>query len=122
MSKLYDLYLCKKREDNSKYYLIKSGIFYIFIDEDAKYVSKVTTLKLTNLCDGIVKCGFPQSKLDKYLELFNNLDIDVCVIDKIDNNNNYDKIISKIRNIDINNITPVKALSILAELREMIYE
>ena len=114
MSKLYDLYKSKKEIDESKCYLFKSGMFYIFIDEDAEYISKKTLLKLTNLNNDIVKCGFPYDKLDKYMELFNNLGIDVEIV-----NNNIDisdKIIKKLKNIDIDNITPVKALTILNEL------
>ena len=34
MSKLYMEYLKKKNKDKEKYYLFKSGMFYIFIDED----------------------------------------------------------------------------------------
>jgi len=96
MSKLYDLYLKKKNENNNKYYLFKNGMFYIFIDDDARYVSNVTLLKLTNYGKDTVKCGFSESKLDNYLELFKNLDID--------------------------KITPVKALNILYELRGMLNE
>ena len=76
MSKLYLEYKRKKDENKDKYYLFKSGLFYIFIDEDAKYISKITLLKLTNLSNDIVKCGFPKNSLDKYIDLFNKLDLD----------------------------------------------
>lgn len=49
MSKMYLKYLEKKKDNNNKYYLFKSGAFYIFLDEDAKNISKITTLCLTNL-------------------------------------------------------------------------
>ena len=36
MSKLYNKYIDKKKENNNKLYLFKSGNFYIFLGEDAK--------------------------------------------------------------------------------------
>ena len=72
MSKLYNEYLKRKKIDNNKYYLFKSGLFYIFIDEDAKYISNITLLKLTNLNNNVVKCGFPSNSLDKYLDFLIN--------------------------------------------------
>ena len=97
MSKLYDLYKSKKEIDKSKCYLFKSGMFYIFIDEDAKYVSKKTLLKLTNLSNDVVKCGFPYNQLDKYMELFNNLGIEVEMVNNnIDNNLKFLKVLIRI--------------------------
>ena len=49
MSKLYLEYLKRKRTDDSKYYLFKSGLFYIFLDEDARNISKITPLKALNI-------------------------------------------------------------------------
>ena len=49
MSKLYLEYLKRKRIDESKYYLFKSGLFYIFLDEDARNISKITPLKALNI-------------------------------------------------------------------------
>lgn len=120
MSKLYDKYLKLKSSDNSKMYLFESGKFYIFIDSDAKDISKITTLKLTNLTSDIVKCGFPSNSLDKYIEIFNNLNLDIEVINK--EKTDIDSIISKIKNIDINRITPIESLNILKELSEYINE
>lgn len=117
MSKLYNLYLSYKEKDNKKYYLFKSGMFYIFIDEDAKYINKISMLKLTNLTNDIVKCGFPCDKLDKYISLFNNLGLNVEIVSSIDNDIDVNKkILRKIKSININKITPLKALNILSEL------
>ena len=49
MSKLYLEYLKRKRTDDSKYYLFKSGLFYIFLDEDTRNISKITPLKALNI-------------------------------------------------------------------------
>ena len=128
MSKLYLEYLKKKKENNDKYYLFKSGLFYIFIDEDAKKITKITPLNITNLNNDIVKCGFPSNSLDKYLTIFKNLGLDVEIVGDIENKNiitNKDistKIIKKIKSININTLTPVKALNILNELKGLINE
>ena len=53
MSKLYNKYLSLKQLDASKFYLFKSGIFYIFLDDDAKIVSEKLGLKLTYLNENI---------------------------------------------------------------------
>ena len=65
MSRLYDVYLKEKEKNNDLYYLFECGKFYIFLDNDAKKISSITTLKLTNLNKDIVKCGFPINSLDK---------------------------------------------------------
>ena len=58
MSKLIKIYKDLKTQNNDKIYLFKSGIFYIFLDEAAKEMSKTFNFKLTNLNDEFVKCGF----------------------------------------------------------------
>ena len=73
MSSLYLKYLKEKKENEDTYYLFKVGNFYIFIDEDAKKISKVVPLKLTNLTSDILKCGFPINALERYLTIFKNL-------------------------------------------------
>ena len=123
MSKLYIEYLKRKRIDESKYYLFKSGLFYIFLDEDARNISKITPLNITNLNNDSVKCGFPSNSLDKYLNIFNNLGITIEVIEEINKENNKEiseKVINKIKKINIDNLTPLKALNILNELKEML--
>lgn len=69
MSKLYKRYLQLKQVDDSKIYLFKSGIFYIFLQDDAIKMSNLLKLKLTNLNETVVKCGFPVKNLNKYLDL-----------------------------------------------------
>ena len=41
MSKLYNNYLALKKENESTLFLFKSGIFYIFLDEDATKISNI---------------------------------------------------------------------------------
>ena len=61
MSKLYDKYKdLKQSSENSfkKLYLFKSGIFFIFLDDDAKIASSLLSLKLGMLNDTVCKCRF----------------------------------------------------------------
>lgn len=98
MSKLYEKYLSLKKENDSTLYLFKSGIFYIFLDEDAKKISNILNLKLSNLNENVLKCGFPVNSLQKYLNLLKNTKYDIQIIE-----NNYN-------NADKNNITDVSLL------------
>ena len=84
MSKLYKKYMSLKINDSSKVYLFKSGIFYIFLDDDARTMSPILNLKLSNLNSVIVKCGFPINSSTKYFNILKKLDYDICVIE-----NNY---------------------------------
>ena len=81
MSKLINVYEKLKQENKDTLYLFKSGIFYIFIGNDAKIVSKLLCLKLTNLNDNYQKCAFPQNSLEKYLNLLNCTSYDIKIID-----------------------------------------
>lgn len=122
MSKLYLKYLKMKNKDKSKYYLFRSGMFYIFLDEDAINISKKVPLKITNLNSEIVKCGFPKNSLDKYMEVFNNLGIEVLVIDDSTNEDVKDKIIKMIKEVDINELSPLKSLELLNKFKELLDE
>ena len=59
MGSIYNKYVKLKEKDEKYLYLFNSGNFYIFLDEDAIEVSRVTLLKLTNYSNDIYKCGFP---------------------------------------------------------------
>ena len=70
MSKLFDNYLNLKateKDANNTLYIFKSGIFFIFLDNDARIASKLLNLKLTYLTENIIKCGFPINSLAKHL-------------------------------------------------------
>lgn len=115
MSKLYVEYLKLKSENTDKLYLFKSGIFYIAIEDDAKKLSELFNFKLTNLNNTVMKCGFPQKRLEFYIDKLNSLDILFEIIDsnysKVDNysdylnNNKIKDIIKSIIQIDMNNIS-----------------
>ncbi len=83
MSKLYDKYIeLKSNPDNKKntLYLFKSGLFFIFIDNDAQIVSNFLNLKLSHLNENIVKCGFPVQSLEKYLGLLKNMPYHIEIV------------------------------------------
>ena len=103
MGKLYTKYKSLKEKDTSILYLFRSGIFYIGLDEDAKNISKITTLCLTNLNKDVVKCGFPKNSIDKYMEIFNNLELDIKIVNNNDKDKDVinDKIVKMIKDIDI---------------------
>lgn len=130
MSKLYKRYNELKRNNPEKLYLFKSGIFYILLDNDAKLVSEAINLKLTKLNDTVFKCGFPVSSLVKYTNLLkeygfdfeiidNNLNINICNLDYINNIELGNKL-NKIKNIDINKISPMEAFNILCDFKSIL--
>ena len=122
MSKLYTRYLEKKNIDKDKYYLFECGMFYIFIDDDAYKISKYVPFKITKLNENIVKCGFPKNSIDKYMEIFNNLELDIEIVNNNDKDGVNNKIIKMIKDIDIDNISPLKVIEILYKFKELLNE
>lgn len=122
MSKLYMKYLEKKNIDKNKYYLFECGMFYIFIDDDAYKISKYVPFKITKLNENIVKCGFPKNSIDKYMEIFNKLELDIEIVNNNDKDVINDKIVKMIKDIDIDNISPLKAIEILYKFKELLNE
>lgn len=84
MSKLYKKYVTLKEENNNKIYLFRNGIFYIFLDDDAKKMSSLLNLRLTNLNESVVKCGFPVNNLNKYLDLIKNNHYEISILDSVE--------------------------------------
>ena len=96
MSKIYNKYIELKSDPNHQentLYLFKSGLFFIFIDKDAQLISPYLNLKLGQLNETIVKCGFPVNSLQKYLNLLKTTPYHVEIvsfeIDKPITSNNY---------------------------------
>lgn len=126
MSKLYKRYLQLKATDSSKIYLFKSGIFYIFLDHDAKIMSNILNLKLTNLNDEIVKCGFPVNTLNKYLNTIIPFGYNISIIDSIKEepissknyflNSNVKNLIHLLSSIDSNHLSISEAYSLIDNL------
>ena len=128
MSKLFEIYKKLKQNDNETLYLFKSGIFYIFLDNDAKIINKAFGLKLTNLNDKTVKCGFPSNSLKKYLKLLSMTKYKIKIIDTTnttsytisdyDLNNGIKELLLKISNINTENISISEAYSLLNSFKD----
>ncbi len=120
MSIIYDKYLELKDIDKDKFYLFKSGKFYIFVGEDCERINDYVVLKKVKFCNESQKCGFPESVLDEYLRVFNNHHLNVEIITDFKltkkNLNLYDYIDS----IEVNKITPLEALEILVKIKEIV--
>lgn len=108
MSKLYDKYLSLKKENESTLYLFKNGIFYIFLDEDAKKMSSILNLKLTNLNDSVLKCGFPINSSQKYIQMLNDKNYNFKIVE------NSSKTINTISNNSLNSKAIIELLSKIA--------
>lgn len=128
MSKLYDTYLSLKRNQEDRantLYLFKSGIFFIFLDSDAKLASTLLNLKLSNFTNNVVKCGFPVASLYKYLSIFNTLEYNFKIVDQnisysvedfyIDTN--IKDFLNKISNIDTDSLSIRDAYSFIDEIK-----
>lgn len=130
LGKLYSKYTKLKQENPEIAYAFKVGIFYIFIDEDAKYINSILGLKLTPLNDTIFKCGFPVSKLSKYTKLmeenkikFNLVDNNLSVVTDTEdyvNNSEIENIISTIKKLDIEHTSPMEAFNMLIEFKNIL--
>lgn len=127
MSKLIKMYEDLKNQNNEKLYLFKSGVFYIFIGDDAKEMSEVFNFKLTSLNENYVKCGFPSNSLDKYTNLIKRLNYDVEIIEPANNsicsakdysnNINIMNLLNEIASLDIDAISPKDAHDILCRVK-----
>jgi DNA mismatch repair ATPase MutS len=71
MSKLYDVYLEKKKDDAGKVYLFKNGNFYIMLGDDAAKLSEDLALKLTRFSKDTNKWVFHLVNLKGILNLLN---------------------------------------------------
>ena len=75
-------------------------------------------LKKVKFTNEVYKCGFPENVLEDYLRVFKNHNLNIELVDNTNLNNN--SIYDIIKNTDINKITPLEALKILENLKEII--
>lgn len=119
MSQIYDKYKELKTKNKEIMYLFRSGNFYIFLDEDADKINEYVVLKRTKFCKEAMKCGFPISSLDEYLKVFNNHGLTIKVVEQMEENS-LEQAIERLNRLDLDKTTPIKALNILKELKELI--
>lgn len=130
MSKIYNKYIELKSDPNHQentLYLFKSGLFFIFIDKDAQAISQYLNLKLGQLNDCIVKCGFPINSLQKYLNLIKNTPYQVEIVsfeaDKPMTSNHYmytenlKSIIDEILQINVDTLSISQAYDFLYDIQ-----
>ena len=126
MSKLYEKYKSFKKLDNQTIYLFKSGIFYIFLSNDAILMSQLLNLKLTNLNSNILKCGFPQNSIDRYLYKIECLGYNLKIIDsnniststnEYSQNKTIKNFIEEISNIDVDNLSIKEAYDFIYKIK-----
>lgn len=128
MSKLVDIYKKLKEQDAQTLYLFKSGIFYIFLDEDAQKMSKLLSLKLTPLNNDVLKCGFPLSSINKYSIKFRENNIQVKIIEnnivfsevEFFKEQKYLQLIDILKNIDIDSLSVSEAYKVIETLKSLI--
>ena len=127
MSKLFTMYQNLKSENSSDLYLFKSGMFYIFLDDDARKINELLGLKLTNLNSSVQKCGFPENSLIIYLKLLYYLPYSIKIFDGSSMtkynvseyilDQNCFNILSKLSSVDINSLSVKEAFDFISNLK-----
>lgn len=127
-SKLYKTYITLKIKNPYNKYLFKSGIFYIFLDEDAKELHKILNLKLSQLNSQIVKCGFPVKSITKYMRILkeNGYSIEIIDFEKksilnyttLMENNKIAKLLEQIANTDVDSLSISKSFDLLKNFKQ----
>ena len=134
MSKIYNKYIELKSSPNyqeNTLYLFKSGLFFIFIDKDAQIISNHLNLKLGQLNDTIVKCGFPINSLQKYLNILKSTPYNIEIVsfetDKPQTSNNYvyneniKTIIDEILQINVDTLSISQAYDFLYDIQNKLH-
>ena len=118
MSKLYNRYKTLKNKEDIVY-IFKVGMFYVILDDDAKIISKLLNLKLIPLNNEVNKCGFPINSLEKYEKILKENKVKYKIIEDSENKD-LNQFLNKIKKYDIDNMTGIKALELIYELKEII--
>lgn len=126
MSKLLRQYEDLKKQNPDVIYLFRVGIFYNILNNDAQILHEKIGLKITDLGPNIFKCGFPISQINKYVSLFDKMDLKYKIIDNLPNQNTNDyinnielkKIVKSILEIDFNQTTFQQAFNKLLDIQQ----
>lgn len=132
MSKLYTKYSELKKNNENLLYLFKSGIFFIALQEDAQILSDVLKLRVTNLNENIVKCGFPVSRQEHYIRILQAKEVKFQIVDSTYgvienftdymNNDKLKNIVNDILDINFDEVTFKQAYEILVSTNSKLKE
>ena len=114
MSKIVSEYKRLKEINNSKLYLFKIGKFYVFIGDDADTINYYMVLKKTKFSKEFYKCGFPEERLNEYLKVFKNLNLDIEIIKET----SVSSLKSKLLYTDLNKLKKKEAIDLLSEIKK----
>lgn len=119
MSEVFNRYKKLKEKDKKKMYLFPVGKFYIFLDEDADKINEYVVLKKTPFCKETYKCGFPIDRLEEYMKVFHNHQLPIVLVEK-EESKNIEEVLEYIKKVDLDKMTPLKALNLLYEIKVML--
>ena len=119
MSKLVETYSKLKEDNPNAILLFKQGIFFIVLADDAQKLSNSFGFKLTYLNSETLKCGFPCSNIDKYLNKFNNMNLEIRIIDSntLYRPNEY-SINNNIKKINVDTLSISESYEFIEELQK----
>lgn len=120
--KLYKQYLDLKNKNKDTCYVFKVGIFYILLGEDCDKYRSMLGLKRVIFNDEIYKCGFPIGSKDKYIKILKENKVKYKIIDREEiikeKNNEVEKILNKIKSVNIDTLTGLEALKLISQLKK----
>lgn len=121
MSKLFNEYKRLKEKDKNTLYLFESGTFYYALSEDAEMINKLFGYKILEFGKQTIKAAFPKSSLEDRKRFFeiNNIKYEI-IKNRNCNNATYnlsteENILKEIKQLDMNNISPINAFKLLLE-------
>ena len=119
MSKLVETYSKLKEDNPNTILLFKQGIFFIALADDAQKLSNSFGFKLTYLNSETLKCGFLCSNIDKYLNKFNNMNLEIRIIDSntLYRPNEY-SINNNIKKINVDTLSISESYEFIEELQK----
>lgn len=127
MSKVIEKYNELKKIDKNMLYAFKIGAFYVFLNEDAEFVSKKLKLKITPFGNNCIKCGVPIKSKESKLKILDSQKIKYNIIEfehedgKSRNiktkNNIVNSIIDEILSIDLLKISEREAFIKLCDFQ-----
>lgn len=124
MSKMYEHYKLCKAETPDKIILIKSGTFYVALDEDAALVNQILGLKLTPLNEKVLKCGFPINSLTKYENLLKSHAISYIITSLNESPKEPShverKVLNEIKQLNLDEISPLEAFRLINKFQEQL--